>query len=324
MTRSARSADFRARLRESLGTRPGPELVALNASLLVEEVPPAPSHGGRTRIGLRTAPNTLIGREYDLDAVEDLVATGRLTTILGAGGLGKTRLAQEIGHRAAQTPTVVVLELASVRSGDDIGLALASTLGIREARSTRVQSIDPIARIDLRSRILGMLGERETLLIVDNCEHIVDAAAAWVADILDSTTNVRILATSRAPLAISAERVYRSIRSRAGCRRPRSSRRRPPLPTCLRSAPLSPCSSNGRERHGPPSSCPSMSSCACATGSTGCRWPSSSPLRASARCPSRKSNAASRTGSRSSRAASAPRPSGTARFWPSSTGAGTS
>ncbi len=162
----------------------------------------------RSRIGLRTAPNALIGREYDLEAVEDLVATGRLTTILGAGGLGKTRLAQEIGNRAVHTPAVIVLELASVRTGDDIGLALASTLGIREVRSTRIQSIDPNARVDLRSRILSMLAERETLLIVDNCEHIVDAAAAWVADILDSTTNVRILATSRAPLAISAERVY--------------------------------------------------------------------------------------------------------------------
>jgi predicted ATPase/DNA-binding SARP family transcriptional activator len=200
--------DFRSRLREALGTRPGPELVALNAALLVEEVPTAPAVGTRARIGLRTAPNALIGREYDLEAVEDLVATGRLTTILGAGGLGKTRLAQEIGNRAVLTPAVIVLELASVRTGDDVGLALASTLGIREARSTRVQSIDPIGRIDLRSRILSMLAERETLLIVDNCEHIVDAAAAWIADILESTTNVRILATSRAPLAISAERVY--------------------------------------------------------------------------------------------------------------------
>ncbi|HEY2556174.1 MAG TPA: BTAD domain-containing putative transcriptional regulator [Diaminobutyricibacter sp.] len=200
--------DFRSRLREALGTRPGPELVALNASLLVEETSPGPAVVSRSRIGLRTAPNALIGREYDLEAVEDLVATGRLTTILGAGGLGKTRLAQEIGNRAVHTPAVIVLELASVRTGDDIGLAIASTLGIREARSTRIQSIDPNARVDLRSRILSMLAERETLLIVDNCEHIVDAAAAWISDILDSTTNVRILATSRAPLAISAERVY--------------------------------------------------------------------------------------------------------------------
>src|SRR6185437_9110812 len=119
--------DFRTRLRDALGTRPGPDLVALNAALLVEEVPAAPVAATRSRIGLRTAPNALIGREYDLEAVEDLVATGRLTTILGAGGLGKTRLAQEVGNRAVLAPAVIVVELASVRTGDDLGLALAST-----------------------------------------------------------------------------------------------------------------------------------------------------------------------------------------------------
>ena len=68
-----------------------------------EERPSAPR---RVRIGLRSAPNALVGREYDLEAVEDLVATSRLTTILGAGGLGKTRLAQEVGNRAVHTPAV--------------------------------------------------------------------------------------------------------------------------------------------------------------------------------------------------------------------------
>jgi predicted ATPase/DNA-binding SARP family transcriptional activator len=208
-------ADVKAQLLEHLGTRPGPELVALNASLLAEDSPAAngtpassphdTSTAHRVRLGLRAAPNALIGREYDLEAIEDLIATSRLTTILGAGGLGKTRLAQEVGHRALLTPAVAFVELASVRTADDITLALASTLGIREARA---RLGEPGAGVDLRSRILGVLSERETLLIVDNCEHIVDAAAAWIADILESTTTVRVLATSRAPLAISAERVY--------------------------------------------------------------------------------------------------------------------
>jgi len=263
-------ADLKSELVEHLGTRPGPELVALNASLLTDapsdeswaDARTAASPGGResaaranttsanaasagttspvttgpvttnavttgsvttnavttnadtsprspgptsVRLGLRVAPNALIGREYDLDAIEDIIATSRLTTILGAGGLGKTRLAQEIGHRAVLTPAVAFVELASVRTADDITLALASTLGIREARA---RLGEPGAGVDLRSRILGVLSERETLLIVDNCEHIVDAAAAWIADILDNTTSVRVLATSRAPLATGAERVY--------------------------------------------------------------------------------------------------------------------
>lgn len=200
-------AELKEALLDRLGTRPGPELVALNAQLLAEDEEDRPAAPRRVRIGLRTAPNALVGREYDLEAVEDLVATSRLTTILGAGGLGKTRLAQEIGTRAVHTPAVIVVELASVRSGEDVELAFASTLGIREARAAR-PTTDPGAQLDLRSRILGVLAERETLLIVDNCEHIVDAVAAYVQDILDSTTSVRILATSRAPLSIGAERVY--------------------------------------------------------------------------------------------------------------------
>ncbi|WP_431245249.1 AfsR/SARP family transcriptional regulator [Leifsonia xyli] len=199
-------AELKEALLDRLGTRPGPELVALNAALLAADEEDRPAAPRRVRIGLRSAPNALVGREYDIDAVEDLIATSRLTTILGAGGLGKTRLAQEIGNRAVHTPAVIVVELASVRNGEDVELAFASTLGIREARAAR--PTDPGAQLDLRSRILGLLAERETLLIVDNCEHIVDAAAAYVRDILDSTTNVRVLATSRAPLAIGAEHVY--------------------------------------------------------------------------------------------------------------------
>lgn len=199
-------ADLKEALLDRLGARPGPELVALNAQLLAEDDAREPLAPRRVRIGLRTAPNALVGREYDLDAVEDLVATSRLTTILGPGGLGKTRLANEVGQRAIHTPAVILVELASVRAGDDLELAFASTLGIREARATRFT--DPGAQLDLRSRILGLLSERETLLIVDNCEHIVDAAAAYIEDILSSAPTVRVLATSRAPLAIGAERVY--------------------------------------------------------------------------------------------------------------------
>lgn len=199
-------AEVKEALLDRLGTRPGPQLVALNAELLAADEDERPAAPRRVRIGVRSAPNALVGREYDLQAVEDLVATSRLTTVLGAGGLGKTRLAQEVAGRAVHTPAVIVVELASVRTGEDVELAFASTLGIREARAAR--PTDPGAQLDLRSRILGLLSERETLLIVDNCEHIVDAAAAWVQDILDSTTNVRVLATSRAPLAIGAEHVY--------------------------------------------------------------------------------------------------------------------
>lgn len=207
-------AEFRERLRDDLGTDPSADLVAFNAELL--RAPGAATEPARTlRVGIRVPPNELVGRDDDIAAVEELMASARLTTILGAGGLGKTRLAQALAARAAEgssaaerMPGVVVVELASVRTGDDVPLALASTLGIREYTGTRLTLSDPAVRVDVRTRILGALDERPTLLVMDNCEHLIDAAAEWIADILASTRGVRVLATSRALLMIAAEQVY--------------------------------------------------------------------------------------------------------------------
>ncbi|QDZ14531.1 ATP-binding protein [Humibacter ginsenosidimutans] len=199
--------EFRTRMRDELGTTPSADLLALHTRLLREPDPDAAPHA--LHVGIRVPPNPLVGRDGDIDALESLLATSRLTTILGAGGLGKTRLAQELAGRAAQRmPGVVVVELASVRSGDDVPLALASTLGIREYTGTRLTLSDPAVRVDVRGRILSTLAERPTLLVMDNCEHIIEAAAEWIADILASTRDVRVLATSRAPLMIAAEQVY--------------------------------------------------------------------------------------------------------------------
>ncbi len=200
--------EFRVRLRDELGTDPSPELVEFHAALL--RGPEQAAETARVlRVGIRTPPNELLGRDADIAAVESLMASARLTTLLGAGGLGKTRLAQALAARAAERmPGVVVVELAGVRSGEDVPLALASTLGIREYSGTRLPLSDPVARVDVRERILDVLGERPTLLVMDNCEHLIDAAAEWIADILASRPNVRVLATSRAPLMIAAEQVY--------------------------------------------------------------------------------------------------------------------
>ena len=197
-------AELKENLATRLGTQPDSELIAYNTELLRHE----PAVGGeqrRTRIGLRAATTTLIGRSDDVEALEELITRSRLVTILGPGGLGKTRLAHEIGNRSP-APQVIVVELASVRSGEDIELAFASTLGIREVRTARPHA--PDLDIDVRSRILRALSENETLLIVDNCEHIIDAVAPYMSDILAATSRVRILTTSRSPLAISAEQVY--------------------------------------------------------------------------------------------------------------------
>ena len=196
-------AAHRERLADELGSSPGPALIELNTRLLrASEPDPQP----RRRVGVRAAPNELIGRDDDLQRVEALLRHSRLVTILGTGGLGKTRLAQALAERSSR-PVVIVVELAGVRSDEDVTLALASTLGIRE--STTGQRLgEALPRADVRSRIIGQLAERPTLLVMDNCEHLVEGAAAWIAETLAAAPDLRVLATSRSPLSISAEAVY--------------------------------------------------------------------------------------------------------------------
>ncbi|GAA4180224.1 AfsR/SARP family transcriptional regulator [Gryllotalpicola koreensis] len=233
-------AEFKQRLDDELGARPGAELVACNAELLrdpgaatptrallgsatrgsdpdsAERIPAAQSASGkgggapkRVAIGLRAAPNQLIGRDADINALEKLMASSRLTTILGPGGLGKTRLAQELAHRSAETtPGVVVVELAGIRESDDVPLAVAATLGIGEVGAGRLSLRDPIVLLEVRTRIRTALAERETLLVLDNCEHVIEGAAELVDQVLSEIPTVRVLATSRAPLQLGAESVY--------------------------------------------------------------------------------------------------------------------
>ncbi|WP_440709796.1 AfsR/SARP family transcriptional regulator [Herbiconiux sp. YIM B11900] len=158
--------------------------------------------------GIRAAPNELIGRESAIAAIEALLASTRVTTVLGPGGLGKTRIAHELAARALERyGAVIVAELASVRSADDLVFALASALGIREvATGTRLGST--VLRADLRTRILNRLGETPTLLVMDNCEHLIEAAAEWCAELTAEVPELTVLATSRTPLAISSERVF--------------------------------------------------------------------------------------------------------------------
>lgn len=196
-------ARLRERLRDELGASPSPETVDLHAGLL-RSAPDASAP--RVRIGLRAAPNQLIGRDDALAQVATLLGRSRLVTVLGPGGLGKTRLAQATAA-ASTVPAVVVVELASVRADADVEPAIASALGITEAGASG-RLADVRARADLRGRILGQLAERATLLVLDNCEQVIDGVARFAAEALEAIPSLRLLATSRTPLAIGAESVY--------------------------------------------------------------------------------------------------------------------
>ncbi|PRB10568.1 hypothetical protein CQ047_07200 [Microbacterium sp. MYb72] len=196
-------AAMRTRLRDDLGASPGETTTALNARILRGETGGSPAP---IRIGLRAAPNELIGREGDVAGIGDLLVRSRLVTILGAGGLGKTRLAQAVAA-ASDAPVVAVIALASIRADADLEPAIGAALGISEA-STGGRLSEARAQPDLRTRIVALLTERPTLLVLDNCEQIIDATARWATELLASAPTLRILTTSRTPVAIAAEAVY--------------------------------------------------------------------------------------------------------------------
>ncbi|MFF0815849.1 BTAD domain-containing putative transcriptional regulator [Rhodococcus sp. NPDC003318] len=213
-------AGLRERLADRLGTDPSPRLVELNAAVLTAAplpvARPAVTYGpetvavqsGPTSVGLRAAPNVLLGRDSDLAGIERLLATTRVVTVLGPGGTGKTRIAHEVGLRAAQRVPVALVELASLRNGADVIAAISSTLGIGEVELAPGTTLTRARIHDARDRLQEALSARPSLLILDNCEHLVDDVAEVVADLVAASDQLTVLATSRAPMAITAEAVY--------------------------------------------------------------------------------------------------------------------
>src|SRR5690606_36111606 len=145
-------------------------------------------------------------RDDDLRRLRALLASSRVVSIVGAGGLGKTRLAHVLGLRAEQ-PMVHFVELAAVTAAEDLVGEVGSALGVRDSISGR-RSLTPRQRADVRSRIAQHLASTRSLLILDNCEHLVDAVADLVAFLVATVEDLTVLTTSRAPLSIAAERVY--------------------------------------------------------------------------------------------------------------------
>jgi non-specific serine/threonine protein kinase len=150
---------------------------------------------------------SFVGRAAELDALGSLLEGTRLLTITGPGGCGKTRLALELGRRHATrgpAPTfpdgVWVVELAAVESGDLVGAVVASALrGPGGPLANRQLPVGTIA---------AALRDQRLLLMLDNCEHVAEAAGRLAQQVLTSCAGVRVLATSRSTLGVSGEQVF--------------------------------------------------------------------------------------------------------------------
>ena len=151
-------------------------------------------------VSLPLALTALLGRDADLQTVRSWLADqgARLITVTGPGGAGKTRLALEVarGIAAEGGTRVVFVPLAAIRNPAFVASAIAEALGLSD-----------VTALDLPRRARVACHDHPTWLVLDNFEHVLDAAPL-VADLLTSVASLRVLATSRAPLRVRGEREY--------------------------------------------------------------------------------------------------------------------
>ncbi|MBE8475799.1 AfsR/SARP family transcriptional regulator [Streptomyces justiciae] len=173
---------------------------------------PARTAGGLPTPGnLRARLTSFVGREGDIEAIRGDLAVARLVTLLGPGGAGKTRLSQEAAETVgdAARDGVWLVELAPVDDPDDVPEAVLTAVGARETvlygagaeamRAGNERHDDPV------ERLVEHCGRRRMLLILDNCEHVVEAAARLTEALLERCPQLTVLATSRESLGVPGE-----------------------------------------------------------------------------------------------------------------------
>ncbi|MEV4994467.1 BTAD domain-containing putative transcriptional regulator [Streptomyces niveus] len=212
----ARYERVRETIADVLGADPGAALRERHLRLLRAERPAPVADPVRRRPGNLPAPVTsFIGRDADLARIDTLLASGRLVTVLGPGGAGKTRLAVEAARRRRDRDTyrdgVWLIDLAPVTDPAKVGAAVlagtpprAGTMFQAAAQPRSGTWVDGGDGDEL-DVLVDQLGFRQSLLLVDNCEHLVDAVARLFAALLSRCPGLRVLTTSREPLAIDGE-----------------------------------------------------------------------------------------------------------------------
>ncbi len=188
-------------LADALGVDPSPDLAALHVALLRGEV----SRREDTRkTNLRAELTSYVGKDGDVAAVRELVGEHRLTTLIGPGGSGKTRLATETARTLlADLPDGAwLVELAAISTDGDVAQATLAGFALRDALLGDASTVAPT------ERLITAIRDRELLLVLDNCEHVIESAATLAHRLLGECRRLRILATSREPLGITGEALW--------------------------------------------------------------------------------------------------------------------
>ncbi|MFI7362351.1 ATP-binding protein [Streptomyces sp. NPDC050149] len=216
--------EVRTVIADRLGTDPGPGLSALHAELLRQEpARPAsqtvhrPAAPAVRQGNLRARLTSFVGRERDIDALRGDLSRARLVTLLGPGGAGKTRLSQETAESfdpASWPDGVWLAELAPVDDPEAVPEAVLGALGARETvlRGAGAEELRAAERGagersagEPLSRLTEHCSRRHMLLLLDNCEHVIEAAAALADHLLARCPQLTVLATSREPLGVPGE-----------------------------------------------------------------------------------------------------------------------
>ncbi|WP_424185808.1 BTAD domain-containing putative transcriptional regulator [Actinokineospora sp. G85] len=195
--------DLRRRMAAELGLDPGPEISALRQAMLEQR--PGVAAAPRPPGNLPAELSSLVGRDEAVGRVRALLAAGRLVTLTGIGGVGKTRLALAVARSATSPPDGAwLVELGAAARSDAVVDLVADVLGVRDETSATVGG-NRAAAVD---RVVDSVRAKRTLLVLDNCEHVVDAVAALVERLLKAAPGLRVLATSREPLGVEGERLW--------------------------------------------------------------------------------------------------------------------